>query len=360
MKPSHFLPTIVVSVIGIAGVLVLLFAWHLPPFTPAQPTTTNAYIRGNVTSLAPQLSGYIDSVEVTDFDEVREGDVIARLDDRIYRQQLRQAEANLASAKAALKVARQEVTSAEAVARAAEATVGAARSTLETAQSDWTRVQRLRDRDIASDASADQSRLALRQAEAGVTEAEAQLDIQREALESAKVALDTRAADIASAEAAVETARINLENTVIRAPADGRLGQVSAHAGQFVSAGTGLVSHVGRDVWVIANFKETGLHGVRIGQPVHFTVDAVGGHDFRGHVEAFSPATASEFSLLSGSNATGNFTKIAQRLPVRIAIDPGQDMIGELAPGLSVVVDIDTLAETDRDLAGRPLFPSEG
>ncbi len=360
MKPSHILPTILVSIIGIAGILVLLFAWHLPPFTPAQPTTTNAYIRGKVTSLAPQLSGYIDSVEVSDFDEVSEGDVIARLDDRIYRQQLRQAEANLASAKAALRVAQQEITSAQAVARSAEASVAAARSGLETAQSDWGRVQRLRDRDIASDASADQSRLALSRAEAAVTEAEAQLDIQRESVESAKVALEARQADIASAEAATETARINLENTVVRAPADGRLGQVSAHAGQFVSAGTGLVSHVGRDIWVIANFKETGLHGVRIGQPVHFTVDAVGDHDFRGHVASFSPATASEFSLLSGSNATGNFTKIAQRLPVRIAIEPGQDLLDQLAPGLSVVVDIDTRAESDRSMAGQPLFPAEG
>src|SRR5690606_32638898 len=120
-----------------------------------------------------------------------------------------------------------------------------------------------------------------------------------------------------------ELAKIDLDNAVIRAPADGRLGQISVRVGQYVTPGSALVSHIGEDVWIIANFNETGLHGMRVGETVHFTVDAMQHRAFTGKVEAFSPATASEFSLMAGTNATGNFTKVAQRLPVRISIDPG-------------------------------------
>ena len=147
--------------------------------------------------------------------------------------------------------------------------------------------------------------------------------------------------DIAGAEAAVELARIELDNTVIRAPADGRLGQVGVRLGQYVTAGTALVSHVSPEVWVIANFRETELHGIRVGDRATFTVDAMQHRAFTGRVEAFSPATASEFSILASSNTTGNFTKIAQRLPLRISIDPGQEMAEYLTPGLSVVVTVD-------------------
>ncbi|MFT4148835.1 MAG: HlyD family secretion protein [Paracoccaceae bacterium] len=342
MTKTHLLPTVIATVIGIAGVLLLLFAWHLPPFTPADPTTENAYIRGKVTSVAPQLSGYLSAVEVADFQTVAKGDVIARIDDRIYRQKLAQAEAGLAASQAGLAVAEQSVHSAEAVWRADQAALEAAQSALTTAKSDDERTSALNARGVATQAATEQSRLALQKAESAVSQAQAALDVQRENINSARTQISSAQASISSAQAAVQLAQIDLDNTVIRAPADGRLGQVSARVGQYVSAGTALVSHVGKDVWVIANFTETGLHGMRPDLPVRFTVDALGGRAFSGRVEAFSPATASEFSLLSGTNATGNFTKIAQRLPVRIAIDPGQEMSQYLAPGLSVVVHVDT------------------
>lgn len=342
MKKTHILPTLIATIIGAAGVLLLLFAWHLPPFAPSEPTTENAYIRGKVTNIAPQLSGYLTEVKVVDFQQVAAGDVIARIDDRIYRQKLAQAEAKLAAAKAALQVAEQSVRSAEAVKRANEASRAAARSALETAQTNWDRAQALKERGVTSQSSLDQTELALQQAQATVQQAEAQLDVQKESINSARVQLSAKHADIASAAAAVELARIDLENTVIHAPVDGRLGQVSARVGQYVTPGTALVSHIGRDLWVIANFKETDLHGMRVGQHVNFTVDAMAGRAFSGRVESYSPATASEFSLLAGQNATGNFTKIAQRLPVRIAIDPGQEMGDFLSPGLSVVVEVET------------------
>lgn len=345
MKKENLIPTVIALVIGFAGVLLLLYAWHLPPFRASDPTTENAYVRGRVTTIAPQVTGYVSAVAVSDFQAVAAGDVIAHIDDRIPRQKLAQAEAQLAAARAALQVATQGVASAEAVLRADRAGVESARSALTTAQSSWDRSQALRTRGVASQSAADQSELSLQQAQAAVTQAEAQLDVQGEAVKSARVALQSREADIASAAAAVELSRIDLDNTVIRAPADGTLGQVTVRVGQYVTPGSALVSHVGRDIWVIANFKETSLTGLRVGEPVRFTVDAMQHRAFTGRVESFSPATASEYSLLAGTNATGNFTKIAQRLPVRIAIDPDQEMADLLRPGMSVIVHVDTGAQ---------------
>lgn len=342
MKKENILPTAIALIIGLAGVLLLLFAWHLPPFSASQPTTENAYIRGRITMISPQVAGYVSSVEVDDFQSVAEGDVIARIDDRIPKQKLAQAEAQLAAARAALQVATQNVASAEAVVQADQAGVEAARSALVLARSSRDRSEALRTRGVASQSSADQSEMSLQQAEAAVTQAQAQLDVQHEAVRSARVALQSRNADIASAEAAVELARIELDNAVIRAPADGELGQISVRVGQYVTPGTAMAALVGQDVWIIANFMETGLKGLEPGEVVHFTVDAMCHHAFTGRVESFSPATASEYSLLSGTNTSGNFTKIAQRLPVRISIDPDQDMAQYLRPGMSVIVRVDT------------------
>ncbi|MDH2326928.1 HlyD family secretion protein [Cereibacter sp. SYSU M97828] len=342
MNKSLILPTAIAIVIGIAGVLLLLFAWHLPPFSHSDPTTENAYVRGRVTTLSPQLSGYLIAVEAADFQKVSEGDVIARIDDRPYRQKLAQAEAGLASARASLEVARQNEQSAQASERASAAALEASRVALTTAQSNSARTQELRSRGVAADTAQEQAALSLQQASANVAQAEVQLEVQHEAINSAHAQATAAEAQIANAEATVELARIDLSNTVIHAPSDGTLGQVSARVGQYVTAGTGLVSHVGNDVWVIANFKETSLHGMRLGQPVHFAVDAMGGRTFTGRVEGFSPATASEFSLLAATNATGNFTKITQRVPVRISIDEGQDLAEYLAPGLSVIATVDT------------------
>ncbi len=146
-----------------------------------------------------------------------------------------------------------------------------------------------------------------------------------------------------SAEAAVQLARIDLDNTEITAPVDGRLGEVSARLGQYVTAGTRVATIVPDKVWVVANFKETQVRGMKVGQPVKFTVDALGDAPLSGRIEDFSPATGSEFSVLAASNATGNFIKIAQRIPVRIAIDPDQPLADSLAPGMSVVARIDTI-----------------
>lgn len=341
MTKTHLIPTLIALVAGIAGLLIVLYAWHLPPFGPAHPQTENAYIRGKVTTVAPQLSGYVATVEVQDFQRVRRGEVIARIDDRQYRQKLAQAQAALAGAEAALKIQEQSVHSAQAGLQSTQAALSAAQAARDTATSTWDRASRLQSRGVTAQSSADQTELALRQAQAGVTQAESAIAVARETVNGAEVGLAAKRAQIDSARAAVELAQIDLDNTVIRAPSDGKLGQLGVRQGQYVTAGTALVSHVGPEVWVIANFRETQLHGIRIGDRATFTVDAMQHRSFSGRIQAFSPATASEFSLLPGSNATGNFTKVAQRLPVRIAIDPGQEMSEYLEPGLSVVVTVD-------------------
>ncbi|MFC3569627.1 HlyD family secretion protein [Paracoccus simplex] len=341
MTKTHLIPTLIAIAAGLAGLLIVLFAWHLPPFAAAHPQTENAYIRGKVTSLAPQLSGYVAAVEVRDFQPVAAGQVIARLDDRQYRQKLAQAQAMLEGAEAALQIQEQSVHSAQASLQSTEAALSAAQAARDTAKSTWDRTRALQSRGVTAQSSADQTELALRQAEAAVTQAESAIAVARENVNGAQVGLAAKRAEIASARAAVELAQIDLDNTVIRAPSGGRLGQVGVRIGQYATAGTALVSHVGPDIWVIANFKETQLHGVRVGDRATFTVDAMQHRAFTGRVEAFSPATASEFSLLSSSNATGNFTKIVQRLPIRISIDPGQEMSEYLEPGLSVVVTVD-------------------
>ena len=177
-----------------------------------------------------------------------------------------------------------------------------------------------------------------------MTQARASLDIARENLRSVEVNRGSLEAAVASAEAALQLARIDLANTEIRAPRDGQLGQVGVRLGAYVNAGSQLTAIVPDALWVIANMKETQMAHVLPGQPATFLVDALDHARLNGHVERISPAAGSEFSVLPADNATGNFVKIAQRIPVRIAIDPDQPLAARLRPGMSVVVSIDTAA----------------
>ncbi|PTW50604.1 HlyD family secretion protein [Rhodovulum kholense] len=335
---KHHIPTFLIVLIGLLGVVVVLYAWHLPPFAGDEIRTENAYVRGNVATLSPQIAGYVTEVPVSDFQTVATGDVLVRLDDRTARQTLARAEAELASARAALKANDQDINSARATLDSRKAAAEAARAAVDTARAEWNRQDRLREKGVISAADAEDSQLKLRQAEAALTEALSDVDVAREDLGTAKVRTDTLSASVTAELAAVELAKIDLEHTAIRAPENGRLGQINVRVGQYVTAGSALMSLVSDRIWVIANVKETDLSGLHPGQAVRFDVDALGHRPFAGTVSMLSPATASEFSVLGNSTATGNFTKIAQRLPVRIEIDPGQTGEDRLAPGMSVVV----------------------
>ncbi|MGO4404169.1 HlyD family secretion protein [Bosea sp. RAF48] len=336
------LSTYVALAIGLAGLAVILFAWRLPPFASAIETTENAYVRGQVTVIAPQLAGYVAEVPVQDFAAVKQGDLLLRIDDRIYAQKLEQARASLAAQRAALANSDQARASAEARLRAAVANVASAEAALRTAEANWGRIEPLRERGVVSQTSTDQSQQALDQARASLAASNAAAEVARQDIQTAIVNRQSLVAAVEGAEATVHLAEIDLSNTRITAPQDGRLGEVSARLGQYVSAGTQLMTLVPAQTWVIANFKETQLPGMRVGQPVTFTVDALRHATLTGRIERFSPAAGSEFSIIRADNATGNFIKIAQRVPVRIAIDPGQPLAEELAPGMSVVVSVDT------------------
>jgi multidrug resistance efflux pump len=333
-------------VLGCAGVLTVLYAWRLPPFRSGVEVTENAYVRGQVTIISPQLAGYVKAVAVQDFQTVKAGDLIVQIDDRIYEEKLTQARATLATQRANLSNAEQDRSSAEARIGASQAQVDGAGAALKTAEATAERIAGLRERGVSTQTAADQAQLALDQARAASRQAEAGLEVARQSLRAVTVSRQSLEAAVQNAEAAVKLAEIDLQNTRVVAPQDGKLGEIGARLGQYIAAGTQLAAIVPERKWVIANFKEDQLYGMKIGQPVSFTVDALRHARLTGRVQEFSPATGSEFSVLKADNATGNFTKVAQRLPVRIVIDDGQPLAGDLAPGMSVVVSIDTNAPT--------------
>jgi multidrug resistance efflux pump len=336
--------TIPVLLAGIIGVGAVLYAWQLPPFTSTIETTNNAFVKGRVTLIAPQIPGYVVAVPVSDYQSIKAGDVLVQLDDRIYIQQIAQAEATLQQQQNALANFEQNYASKQASVDLATAQLQAAQATLTKAQADGVRSASLLASGLSPQSTADQVQTALSQAQSSVAQAQASVSIAEQNLALVKASKPALEGAVKGAEAAVELARINLSNTRIVAPVDGVLGEVTARIGQYVSTGSQLTSVTPPDTWVIANFKETQLHGITVGQPVSFSVDALDHALLIGRVAEISPAAGSEFSVLKPDNATGNFTKIAQRIPIRIEIDPDQPLAARLRPGMSVEVAIDTAA----------------
>ncbi|MBJ2286560.1 HlyD family secretion protein [Pseudomonas sp. MF6755] len=330
------------AAIAIIGVLIVLYAWQLPPFSSAVETTENALVRGQVTIIGPQLSGYVFEVPVQDFQYVKAGDLLVRLDDRIYKQRMDQALAQLAVQKASLANVVQQRNSAEATIKLRQAALVDSQAQARKSTADLRRNEELISDGSVSRRELDVTRAANAQTIAAVAQAQASLEIARQDLQTVIVNRGSLEAAVASAEAAVELARIDLSNTRITAPRDGQLGQIGVRLGAYVNSGAQLMALVPKQLWVIANMKETQMDNVQVGQPVTFTVDALNHRKFHGTVQHISPATGSEFSLLQADNATGNFVKIAQRVPVRITVDPDQAESERLRPGLSVVVSIDT------------------
>ncbi|MBP5970330.1 HlyD family secretion protein [Pseudomonas iridis] len=332
------------AAVAIVGVLIVLYAWQLPPFSSAVETTENALVRGQVTIIGPQLAGYVYEVPVQDFQFVKAGDLLVRLDDRIYQQRLDQSLAQLAVQKAALANVVQQRNSAEATIKLRQAVVADSEAQLRKSAADLRRNKELVRDGSVSKREMDVALAADAQSIAAVAQAKANLEIARQDLQTVIVNRGSLEAAVASADAAVQLARIDLSNTRIVAPRDGQLGQIGVRLGAYVNSGAQLMALVPNQKWVIANMKETQMNNVRVGQPVHFTVDGLNHRKFTGHVQHISPGTGSEFALLQADNATGNFVKIAQRVPVRITIDPDQQEEERLRPGMSVVVSIDTAA----------------
>lgn len=334
-------------VLGAVAAVLLLVAgyygyqwWSVGRF---EVTTDDAYVQADFAILAPKVTGYVASVPARENATVAAGDPLVVLEDGDYRNALAQAEAQLAVQNASVIRIDRQSAAAEAGVRQANARVDAAKATASQAAADLDRYRRLASDDIASaqrleaaEATDAAARAAVVEAEAGVATAEADT--------AAIVAQRTEAtALLPGLEAARDRARRDLDATVLRAPSAGVVGNLSVTAGDFVVPGRRLLAVVPLDkVYVEANFKETQIGGLTPGTPVTITVDAFPDRSVTGTVEGVSPASGSVFSLLPPENATGNFTKVVQRLPVRIAIPADIAAEGWLRPGLSVLVSADT------------------
>lgn len=341
MKKSYLNLGLLIALILI-GVALILYAWKLPPFTPTLQQTNNAFVKGQTTIISPQVSGYVTEVAVQDFANVKEGDLLVKIDDRSFGQQLEQAQANIEVALTNRSSNAQDVESSQAQIEARKADLYSAKVSVDSAREDVKRYQGLDAIGAVSAAEVAHAKAQLAQAQAQVQQAEANLQA---ALQSRTKTSNSRAsldANIKNVEAQAKQAQINLDNTIITAPESGQLSQVSVKLGQYVNAGTQLMYIVPKGVWIIANFKETQVANMMVGEPATIQVDALNGAKFQGHVSNISPATGSEFSAGAINPATGNYIKIAQRIPVRIDLDNNQAGIEQLRPGMSVAVNVDT------------------
>ena len=330
---------------GTAVALVAATAWYGWDYWTVGRflvSTDNAYVKADNTTIAPKVSGYIREVMVGDNQHVHAGDVLARIDDRDFKVALDQANADVAAAEAAAASKRAQLDIQQSLIDAAKAALEVA-----TAAETFARQENKRYSDLA--ATGYGSVQNAQSAQARGAGAVAAIERDKANLASARKHVELLNAEIAQADAAVARAHalrrqseLNLSYTIILSPIDGVVANRSLRAGQFVHAGTQLMSLVpSNGAYVVANFKETQLSAVREGQPVEIEVDTYPGVIVRGHVDSLAPASGQEFALLPPDNATGNFTKIVQRIPVKITLESSEV---ELRPGMSVVPSIHTRA----------------
>lgn len=333
--PPGLLKKIAIVAAAVAACVAILSAWQLPPFRWGEKTE-NAYVRGRTAIIAPQVSGYVVEVAVRDYESVQAGQVLVRIDDRIYRARVEQARATLAAQRAALANSEQAHAARSAALHSQQAALENARAQLERARADMARVEDLVQDGAVSQREHDQTRASLRQAEAQVRQATAANEVARQDIRTVDVGREGLEAQVAAAEAQLHLAEIDLGNTVVTAAEAGQLGEIGVRLGQYVTNGTQLCALVPPERWIIANYKERQTERMVPGQKVTFTVDALGDARLAGRIERLSPAAGSEFAVLKPDNATGNFVKVPQRIGVRISIDPGQPLAAALRPGMSV------------------------
>jgi membrane fusion protein (multidrug efflux system) len=323
----------------LGSVVTMLAGWTYAH--SGETSTDNAYIRGDVTSLAPKVAGYVTAVEVRDNQAVHKGDVLFRIDDRDYRARLAQAEANVEAAQARLANVDAEIPLQDALIRQAEAQQRSSMAEMALATKASDRRRELIRTNAVSQAQVDESDAALSKAEAAVSAAAATVEAQKQRIAVLASQREAAVAAVAQARAARDLAQIDLDNTIVHAPVDGVIGNRQVRVGRLVAPGTSLLDIVPvSDVWVVANFKETQIERIRPGQRVRIIVDSYSDQPLQGVVDSFAPGSGSAFSMLPTDNATGNFVRVVQRVPVKIRF-ASNPLPGRLVPGLSARVDVD-------------------
>jgi len=360
---------LIVLLLAIAIIATITRNWNGWEGGRVEQVTNDAYVRGDLTPLSTKVPGLVREVKVNDYQQARKGDLLVQLDDDDYKAQLAQAAAGVEAAKAALENNRRQrqlqnskIERALAGIDQANAEIAAAQAGKDAVQADVTRTRADRNRQEAllktnsttqqkvEAAVADEQRFTGQYAsrEANLTQAHTLLrsnELAAEAERRGKAVLESQEsqliADLHAKEAALEVARVNLGYTRIVAPAAGRVGERQVRPGQLVSPGTQVLTFVENTRWVAANFRETQLTNIKVGDPAEIRIDVYPGKVIKGRVLEIAPASGSQFALLPPDNATGNFTKVVQRVPVKIALDDSP-LISQLRPGLSAVVTVRT------------------
>jgi membrane fusion protein, multidrug efflux system len=330
----------------LVGALIVVVAreWDWWVGSAVRQSTDDAYLQADLTPLAAKVPGYVRRVPVQDFQKVKAGELLVEIVDDDYRAELEQAQANVVAARAAIDNIAQQNLLQEDVVKQAEATVAATEADVTRYHLEAVRQQTLLNEGLAG------TRQITEQAVDNEKREEATLALNRAKLEQQRQQFNVLESQRKQAHAALnalqaarDLAEINLGYTRITSPVDGMVGERQVRPGQYVSAGTQVISVVPLpNVWVVANYKETQMTHIRIGQAARVTVDAFPDAVLLGHVDSWSPASGAQFSLLPPDNATGNFTKVVQRIPVKIVLDPDRALGDLLRPGMSVIATIDT------------------
>jgi membrane fusion protein (multidrug efflux system) len=337
------------AVLGLlAAVGIAWYGWNWWEVGRFIETTDDAYVGGNVTTISPHVAGFVSKILVGDYQFVEAGQLVIELDDRDYKANLAHAEAVVQNQTAALANLHAKYTLQQSMIDQAEADLLAKEADARYARQDAARYHALALTTFGTVQNDQKAFAADRKAEATVRSGTAGLDAARQQLTVIDTQITETQASLAQAQADLRTAELNLGYTQIRSPVDGYVGNRGGQIGAYTTIGTALLSIVpAHGLWVDANFKEDQLARMRPGERASFVADVLPGRKFTGRVLSLAPATGAVFSVIPPENATGNFTKIVQRVPVRIAVDYSDATLGMLRPGLSTTVSVDTRSATE-------------